>query len=533
MAARRLPGPALLLGVLLVALSVLPGQANTRAAPAVAASEAPAFDHIFVILEENQDYDRIVRNPEAPFINSLIAANFLQTDYHALGHGSLPDYLGLVSGSVQSQAIGTPSRDCTPDWAANPPSCAVTAPDPSNIADLIEHSGRSWRAYLQGMEQPCRWQSASADYDIFHNPFVYFATIEGGGAASSKRCVERDVDMYGDPRHTLHADLMSASTTPNFVFIVPSNHNNMHDDRWRPADNFLRDILTGTNTSGQNSTNAINIFSSPAWTNGRSIAYIVWDEDSGPRINHVPAVVVGNWVNGPHGEDGATFDHYSMLKTWEAAWGLPSIQSAGGDASATPMLGAFKLSDAAAAAKTSKRLALNAAHPEVFVQVDAKIASGRTPSLLSVYGDDGVAKFRLRVSSGGTVALDNGIAATTRTSATVFGPGWHRIELHVWVAGGAGTCEVSYDGRPVAELSQLDTCPTGTTPIGSIGLGDIPADQGGAASFNAPVIATGRISGGVSSAPAEAPETGSRGSSPARGSAGLRPGTMRHSPGPV
>jgi hypothetical protein len=485
MAARRLPGPALL-GVLLVALSVLPGQANTRAAPAVAASEAPAFDHIFVILEENQDYDRIVRNPEAPFINSLIAANFLQTDYHALGHGSLPDYLGLVSGSVQPQAIGTPSRDCMPDWAAKPPSCAVTAPDPSNIADLIEHSGRSWRAYLQGMEQPCRWQSASADYDIFHNPFVYFATIQGGAAASSKRCVERDVDMYGDPQHTLHADLMSASTTPNFVFIVPSNH-----------------------------------------------AYIVWDEDSGTPINHVPAVVVGNWVNGPHGEDGATFDHYSMLKTWEAAWGLPSIQSAGGDASATPMLGAFKLSDAASGAKTSKRLMLNAAHPEVFVQVEANIASGRTPSLLSVYGDDGMAKFRLRVSSGGTIALDNGIAATTRTSATVFGPGWHRIELHVWVAGGAGTCEVGYDGRPVVELSQVDTCPTGTTPIGSIGLGDIPADQGGAASFKAPVIASGRIWGGVSSAPSEAPETGSRGSLPARGSAGLRPGTMRRSPGPV
>ena len=159
MAARRPPGAVLLLGVLLLAVSILPGQANTRAAATMPVSQAPAFDHIFVVLEENQDYDRIVGNPQAPFINSLIAANFLQTDYHALGHGSLPDYLGLVSGSVQPQAIGTPSRDCTPDWAANPPTCVVTAPDPSNIADLIEHSGRSWRAYLQGMERPCRWQS--------------------------------------------------------------------------------------------------------------------------------------------------------------------------------------------------------------------------------------------------------------------------------------------------------------------------------------------------------------------------------------
>ena len=469
----------------------MPGEANTRAAPATASSQAPAFDHIFVILEENQDYEHIVGNPDAPFINSLIAANFLQTDYHALGHGSLPDYLGLVSGSTQPQAIGAPSRDCMPDWTVNPPSCAVTAPDPSNIADLIEQSHRTWRAYLQGMKQPCRWQSASADYDIYHNPFVYFATIEGGGAVSSRRCIEHDVDLYADPRHTLHADLTSASTTPNFVFIVPSNHYNMHDDRWRPADNFLRDILTGTNASGQNGTNAINIFSSPAWTGGRSIAYLVWDEDSGTRINHVAAVAVGNWVNGPHGEDGASFNHYSLLKTWEAAWGLPSIQSSGGDATASPMLGAFNLIHAPAA-KPSGRVTLSEAHPEVFVQVEANVAlSNGSPGLLNVYGEDGVAKFRLYVSSGGTLALNNRIAATTRTSGTVFGSGWHRIELHLLVGGDAGSCEVSYDGRTVAGLSQLDSCATGTTPVGSIALGDGAADQGG--EFRAPEMATGRI----------------------------------------
>ncbi len=491
MAARRSPGRALLLGVLLVLVSILPGEANTRAAPAVGISQAPAFDHIFVILEENQDYERIVGNPQAPFINSLIADNFLQTDYHALGHGSLPDYLGLVSGSVQPQAIGAPSRDCIPDWTVKPPSCAVTAPDPSNIADLIEHSHRTWRAYLQGMEQPCRWQSASADYDIFHNPFVYFATVEGGAAVSSKRCLERDVDLYADPRHTLHADLMSAATTPNFVFIVPSNHYNMHDDRWRPADNFLRDILTGSNASGQNGTNAIDIFASPAWTSGRSIAYVVWDEDSGTRINHVPVVAVGNWVNGPHGEDGASFNHYSLLKTWEAAWGLPSIQSVGGDAAATPMLGAFNLSQATAVT-TSRRLTLSEAHPEVFVQVEANMArSNGSPDLLNIYGEDGVAKFRLYVSSGGTLALDNRIAATTRTSGMVFGSGWHTIELHVLVGADTGTCDVSYDGRTIAELSQLDTCPTGTMPIGSIGLGDLATAEGG--EFRAPLVATGRI----------------------------------------
>jgi hypothetical protein len=276
------------------------------------------------------------------------------------------------------------------------------------------------------------------------------------------------------------------------VFIVPSNHYNMHDDRWRPADNFLRDILTGTNTSGQNGTNAINIFGSPAWTAGRSIAYVVWDEDSGTPINHVPAVAVGNWINGPHGEDGTAVNHYSLLKTWEAAWGLPSIQSVGGDATASPMLGAFNLSQGQSTATTSGRLTLKQAHPEVFAQVEANLApSNGSPDLLNVYGEDGAATLRLYVSSGGTLALDNRIAATTRTSGMVFGSGWHTIELHVLVGADAGSCDVSYDGRTIAELSQPGTCPTGTMPIGSIGLGDLPTAEG--AEFRSPLVATGRI----------------------------------------
>lgn len=491
MAARWPPGPAFVLGTLLVALSALPGEMHTRAAAATPASHAPTFDHIFVILEENQDYSRIVRDGDAPFINSLIATNYLETDYHALGHGSLPNYLGLISGSEQLQAIGRPPRDCAPNWAINPPTCAVTTPDPSNITDLIEHSGRTWRAYLQGMEQPCRWQSQSSDYDVIHNPFIYFQTIEGGGAVSSQRCVDHDVDMYRDPNHTLHADLMSAVTTPNFLFIVPSNHFNMHDDRLTPGDSFLRDILTGTNTTGQNPTNAVNIFSSPAWTSGRSILYIVWDEDSGTQINHVAAIQVGSWVDGPHGEDGAAFDHYSMLKTWEMAWGLASIQRRGGDASASPMLAAFNLNDEAQSGQVSGRLKPKTAHPEVYAQVQARIRlRGAPANILSVYGRDGEEKVRLYVSSDGTLTLENRIAGTTQTSSAPFGSGWHRVEVHVWARGGTGSCDVAYDGEPIPALSQPDRCATGAAPIGSVllgGAGGTPVE------FRDPSIATSRI----------------------------------------
>lgn len=484
---------ALLLGVLLPALSLLPGEVFRRAAPALAASQAPAFDHIFIIVEENQDYGRIIGNPELPFINSLITNNFLQTDYHGLDHGSLPDYLGLVSGSEQLQAIGSPPTDCLPQWAITPPRCVVAAEEPSNIGDLIERSGRTWRAYLQGMGQPCRWQSETEAYEVIHNPFVYFKTVEGGSAASSPRCIQHDVDMYTDAAHSLQADLMSGATTPNFLFIVPTNHANMHDDRLRPADDFLRDILTGTNTSGQNGANPVNIFASPAWTTQRSIAYIVWDEDSGSRINHVVALEVGAWVNGPRGEDGAPFNHYSLLKTVEVSWGLPPMQSVGGDAAASPMLGAFNLVDGAVPGPAPKRQMLARAHPEVFAQVEARITAGTAPAgLLAFQGSDGVEAFRLSISRAGTLMLDNQVAGTTATSDVPVDPGWHHLGLHVWVHGDAGTCEVDYDGRRLASLSAAGTCMTGAMLIGAV----IPGDRAAGDSrveFRDLAIATGRI----------------------------------------
>src|SRR5260370_7550658 len=132
MASHRPTGAALLVGVLLVGLSTLPGEANTRAAARTPASAAPAFDHIFVILEENQDYARMVGNADTPFINGLIANNYLQTDYHGLGHGSLPNYLGLVSGSEQLQAIAWPPRHSPPTRPINPPTSPAPHPDPHN-----------------------------------------------------------------------------------------------------------------------------------------------------------------------------------------------------------------------------------------------------------------------------------------------------------------------------------------------------------------------------------------------------------------
>jgi len=73
----------------------------------------PHLDHAFVIMMENHSYGQIVGNPTMPFINGLIATKQvnLATNYFAVGHPSLTNYLEIVGGSN----FGVRS-DNSPDW---------------------------------------------------------------------------------------------------------------------------------------------------------------------------------------------------------------------------------------------------------------------------------------------------------------------------------------------------------------------------------------------------------------------------------
>ncbi|MBN8885166.1 MAG: phosphoesterase [Rudaea sp.] len=71
----------------------------------------PHLDHVFVIMMENHIYGQIMGNPNAPFTNYYARNANLATNYFAIAHPSLNNYLEVVGGSnfgVQS--------DNTPDW---------------------------------------------------------------------------------------------------------------------------------------------------------------------------------------------------------------------------------------------------------------------------------------------------------------------------------------------------------------------------------------------------------------------------------
>lgn len=61
----------------------------------------PQLDHVFLIMMENHGYEQVITNPHEPYLNQLIADRKinLATNYFAVGHPSLTNYLEIVGGS--------------------------------------------------------------------------------------------------------------------------------------------------------------------------------------------------------------------------------------------------------------------------------------------------------------------------------------------------------------------------------------------------------------------------------------------------
>ena len=58
----------------------------------------PAYDHIFVIIEENHTFDEIIGNKAAPSLNRLARDYGLATEFFGEVHPSEGNYVAMVGG---------------------------------------------------------------------------------------------------------------------------------------------------------------------------------------------------------------------------------------------------------------------------------------------------------------------------------------------------------------------------------------------------------------------------------------------------
>lgn len=171
-------------------------------------------------------------------------------------------------------------------------------------------------------------------YAVKHNPFAYFASVQEG--TNPELSLKRVVSFDG--QHGLYADLKTGDV-PNLAFIAPNQCEDMHGRgnstafcNYDADDNGTQNGLNPTlilqgDMALQRIVTAIK--ASPVWSNSRSAIVVLWDENDYSRItsNRVVTIVATNY--GPsHIQSDVFYDHYSLTKTLDGAFGLPCLNHA-------------------------------------------------------------------------------------------------------------------------------------------------------------------------------------------------------------
>jgi hypothetical protein len=242
--------------------------------------------HVFIIVLENQGYRDLIGNDSTPYLSQLAARYSVATEYFAITRPSLPNYLALTAGST----FGVRS-DAT--------NYRLEAP---NIADQVEQSGRSWKAYMEDMPRPCYTGPTYGGYALKHNPFLLFANIRD----NPTRCASHVVPF------TQFSKDLAANQVPNYVWITPNMCHDMHDCASSVGDQWLSQVVP-------------SILNSSAWRNGGFLA-IVTDEgtDTQSPGGHAVAVIATPTLK-PGREIQQSLNHYGLLATIEDLWHLPRL----------------------------------------------------------------------------------------------------------------------------------------------------------------------------------------------------------------
>jgi phosphatidylinositol-3-phosphatase len=256
-------------------------------APTGLSSGLPNFKHIFILLMENQESGDVIGNASAPYINRLAHQYGMAARYYGISHPSLPNYLELLGGST----FGI-SSDCT--------DCFVNA---VNLVDQVERAHKSWKAYMEGMPSPC-FVGDAGDYAQRHNPFIYFDDIR----TNPTRCA-----------NIVPLGALNANALPDLVWITPNLCHDMHDCDVSTGDRWLQGFLP-------------RILNSAAWPG--SALFLLWDEGSSDagccqvaQGGHIPMLMLSS-PGKPGYVSQVEYDHASVLRTIEDAWGLGRLRDA-------------------------------------------------------------------------------------------------------------------------------------------------------------------------------------------------------------
>jgi phosphatidylinositol-3-phosphatase len=294
-------------------LAIVAGSALLASNLTAGAQAAPKPQHVFIIVLENEGFDRTF-GPYSPalYLKQLAANAGLLTNYYGVGHNSLDNYIAMISGQAPNPLT---QQDCpnyndfqqtgtAPDGQAIGTGC-IFPKGVSTLVNQLEATRRlTWKGYMEDMgnladreNSTCgqpkldqngkdKTQTAAPgdQYAAKHNPFVYFRSIVGDGSVDA----DADCRAHVVNLSQLANDLLREETTPNYAFITP---NLCHDGHNSPcqkghlrgglvaADDFLKALVPA-------------ILDSAAYQHD-GLLIITFDEAD---LDYVVDPATGNWV---------------------------------------------------------------------------------------------------------------------------------------------------------------------------------------------------------------------------------------------
>lgn len=243
----------------------------------------PHLAHVVVVVEENHSYDEVVGSQDAPYLNALAAQGAVLTDAYGVSHPSQPNYLALFAGST----FGLASDDC-PQQLSGP-----------NLASELLAAGLIFSAYSEDLPQAgysgCQFGGDDFDplYARKHAPWTNFANVPADA---------------GQPFSAFPSDF---NQLPTVSYVVPNQQHDMHSGSIAAGDGWLQQHLDAY----------------AQWAPAHnSLLIVTWDEDDSSAANHILTLFVGAQVQ--PGRYGETINHYDVLRTIEALFGLPYTNEA-------------------------------------------------------------------------------------------------------------------------------------------------------------------------------------------------------------
>ena len=301
-AIRRIPAGRIsrvAVGVLLVVLLATLSGSMERAA-------AAQTGKVVVIVLENERYDDIVGNSQAPYLNQLIARGALFTNYAAVVGSSNPNYLAMTSGLAS----------------------ALSPPSP-NIFQALDGTGGAfhWKEFMESAPGTCA-AGTSAQIPGTNVP-LYTADHDPAYAyRADTTCSTNDVPMT--------TSTFNPANLPDFSYIVPNQCDDMHT---LPGNGSSCPAYFGPN-SGSSLVNmgdnwlakvVPQLIAQPNVT-----VLITWDEGSNQTSppQHIVTLAAGAGIL-PGSADSTAYTHYSLEAGLYSYFGLGTAPNNG--ATATPL----------------------------------------------------------------------------------------------------------------------------------------------------------------------------------------------------